>query len=345
MKAPLELVSATPGLSLGGSARRSLDLRELRYFHCVAKAGNFGRAARELKLDIPALTQQLEKLEGKVGARLFIRHRRGVTLTPAGSSLMERLDVIFGLLNVPLQQAQTPEQTVGSVAVALPPELAPFLAPRILEACLARWPNVTLAIREGSSASLEEWALGRQVDIALLQDPPLFDELEVESVAVERLGLVSGIRTPDDINAIRVRELAGLKLILPNARHWTRRLVEGAAFRRGIVLDQVLQVEGVALAKEMVRNGLGHTILPLIAVRDEVARGTLAFRPIEQDTLMTVHAIACRSGVAPAPFIAEVKGLLRGVISDLASTGGWIGATRTGISGKATEAAVEDTIG
>jgi DNA-binding transcriptional LysR family regulator len=247
---------------------------------------------------------------------------------------MDRLDLIFGLLDVPLQQAEAPEQTTGTVTLALPSEAAPFLAPRLIEACRERWPNVTLAIREGSSASLEEWVLARQVDLAVLQDPPGFDELRIEPVATERLGLVSGVRTATDAGPIRVRELSGLKLILPHARNWTRRLVESAAFRRGVVLERVREVDGVALIKEMVRDGLGHTVLPRIAVQEEVARGSLTFRPIEHETLLTVHAIAWR-GSAVAPFVADAGLLVRDTMSDIARSGAWTGATATRVSRRA----------
>ena len=128
-----------------------------------------------------------------------------------------------------------------------------------------------------------------------------------------------------------MRQLGGLKLILPHPRHWIRRLVDTAAFRRGIVLDQVQQVDGVALIKEMVRDGAGHTVLPFAAVRDEVARGTLSFLPIDHDPLLTVHAIACAAGVAPAPFVTEVSRLLRDVMSSQARSGAWAGASVTGI--------------
>ncbi len=317
------------GLSLGGLAGRALELRELRDFHSVARTGNFGRAARELNIGQPNVSHQVQKLEQELGTRLLIRHGRGVTLTQAGSCLMERLDVILGLLNAPLEPAPEPRQTTGSISLALPAEAAPLLAPRLLEACRERWPNVSLAIREGNSASLEEWVLDRRVDIAVLQDPPALEELDVEPVATERLGLVSGVRTIrlDGTDQIRVRHLADLKLILPHPRHWIRRLVESAAFRRGIVLNQVQQVDGVSLTKEMVRDGHGHTVMPFVAVRDEVARGSLTFRLIDHDPLLTVHAIATRGGAAPAPFVMEVRRLLRDEMSGLARSGVWAGAS------------------
>src|SRR4030088_2888751 len=78
----------TPGsVSLGGLANRALELRELRYFHSVARTGNFGRAARELNIGQPNVSHQVQKLEQELGTQLLIRHGRGVTLTQAGSCL------------------------------------------------------------------------------------------------------------------------------------------------------------------------------------------------------------------------------------------------------------------
>jgi len=325
-----------PGVTSGGLTSRALELRELRCFRSVARTGNFNRAARELNTSQPNVSYQVQKLEQELGIQLVIRHRRGVTLTQAGSCLMERLDVILGLLNAPLEPAATPERTSGTISVALPPEPAPLLVPRLLEACRERWSHLTLVIREGTSASLEEWVLDRRVDVAVLQDPAALDDLMIEPVVTERLGLVSDVRTLrlDGTDSIRVRQLGELKLILPHPRHWIRRLVDNAAFRRGIVLDQVQQVDGVALTKEMVRDGAGHTVLPFVAVRDEVARGTLSFLPIDHNPLLTIHAIASRGGVAPAPFVTEVGRVLHGVMSGLAKSGAWTGASLIGTPAK-----------
>jgi LysR family nitrogen assimilation transcriptional regulator len=331
--------NSAPGMSLGGLASRALELRELRYFHSVARTGNFGRAARELNITQPSVTHQVQKLEEELGTQLLIRHGRGVTLTQAGSCLMDRIDLIMQLLSTPLEQAQAPEQTIGTVSLGLPAELAPLLVPPLIEQCRTLWPNVTLAIREGTSASLEEWVMDRRVDVALVQDPPALDELDIEPVVEERLGLVSGVRRPL-LNAdgpIRLRQLAGLLLLLPHPRHWIRRRVEQAAFRRWLVLDRVQQVDSVPLTKEMVRSGLGCTVLPYATVQDEIARGTLAFHPFGHDPLFTVHAIAWRKAAAPAPFIAGFRCFLRDAVTDLAKAGTWAGATVVGTAAKPAE--------
>ena len=156
-------------LALAGRGGRALELREPRYFHSVARTGNFGRAARELNVGQPNVTHQVQRLEQELGTRLLIRHGRGVTLTQAGTCLMDRIDVILGLLSAPLEPVPAPRRTAGTLSLGLAPEAAPLLAPRVLEACQQRWPGVSLAVREGSSASLEEWVLDRRIDLAVFR--------------------------------------------------------------------------------------------------------------------------------------------------------------------------------
>jgi LysR family nitrogen assimilation transcriptional regulator len=319
----------TSGISSGGPAGKILELQELRCFHSLARTGNFGRASRELNLPQPSVTYRIQKLERELGTQLLVPHSRGVTLTQAGSCLMDRLDVIMPLLNSPLEPAQVPRQSIGTVSLGLPAELAPQVAPPLIEQCRTRWPGLTLAVHEGHSAALEEWVIGRRVDVSLVQDPPTLQELHIELIVNERLGLVSGVRLPSRLGAgpIGIRQLAGLDLILPHPRHWIRRRIEAAAFRRGVVLDRVQQVNSVPLSKEMVRNGLGCAVLPYVAVQDEIARGCLMFHPFGHETLCTVHAIACRRTAMSDPFVVAFCDFLRDAVIDLVKVGTWAGAT------------------
>ena len=66
-----------------------MDLKQLRYFVTVAESGHITRAAHMLGIQQPPLSQQMKALEASVGAQLFRRHPRGVSVTEAGKLLLE----------------------------------------------------------------------------------------------------------------------------------------------------------------------------------------------------------------------------------------------------------------
>src|SRR2546428_11047913 len=67
----------------------AVELRNLRAFVAIADTGHYGRAAENLKLTQPAITQRIQVLERELGVQLFIRSAREVHLTPAGELLLD----------------------------------------------------------------------------------------------------------------------------------------------------------------------------------------------------------------------------------------------------------------
>jgi LysR family nitrogen assimilation transcriptional regulator len=301
------------------------DLRELRCFLSVARTGNLGRAARELNLGQPAVSHRMRKLEAGLGKQLLVRHGRGVALTPAGTSLYDRIDQLLHLLESPLDSDAPTTAETGTVVLALPTELGLLVTP-LVEQFRRLWPAVRLDIQEGGGADLETWIQSRRVDIAVIQDPCATADLDARPVLTETLGLVVSARSAlaDATDPLRLRDIAGLPLVLPNQRHWIRRRLDRAAFQAGIQLNAAVQVDSVGLTKMMVRNALGCTVLPAIAVQDELARGVLAFRSIVRPSLCATHAIVCRKSES-SPAALDLARVLHTAMVSLVEDGAWQG--------------------
>lgn len=83
-----------------------MELRHLKYFLSVAEELHFGRAANNLNIAQPALSQQIKQLENELGFLLFNRTNQKVALTEAGSVFRNRAYHILELLNEAVEESQ-----------------------------------------------------------------------------------------------------------------------------------------------------------------------------------------------------------------------------------------------
>jgi len=140
----------------------SLDLRDLEVFLAVTRQGSFGRAANELRVSQPAVSERIRHLERVVGTRVFERTTRGATLTPAGEQLLpyaRRCAALAGeALEVMRQHDGHPR-----LVVAVHSTFAPRVVPLVLGA-LARLPR-RVSIRDAHSHEVEALVLDGVADV------------------------------------------------------------------------------------------------------------------------------------------------------------------------------------
>ncbi len=308
-----------------------MELRELRNFMRVARAGSVSRAAQELRLAQPALSRQIRKLEHELGVSLFTRHGRGVRLSTAGSLLLERAETITHLVHQAgedIKDDGVPAR--GRLTLGVPPAAGRLLVPLFAERFHAAWPSTTLHLREGVTSSLQEWLLEKRIDIAILHNPPAHEALDIRHILRERMLVVTPasvrIKTRKHPAAFRISELGDLPLILPNMAHNNRRLVEHAAHEHGVRLRIKIEADSVAFAKALVEKGLGYTILTYAAVQEEVARKTLAVYPIVRPTLSTQVTIVTLRDKQLPKLLHQTRDLLHDVCRTLVRNKTWTGA-------------------
>ena len=149
-----------------------MELRHLRYFVAVAELGSFTRAAQALFIAQPPLSSQVRDLEAEIGTPLLVRHVRGVSLTPAGDSVLREAREILAHADRLKRNAAREAGSAGrSLNIGFIASASDFLLPQVLPALRQRHPEVVLEVREMLSseqlAALQTGAL----DVALCRPP------------------------------------------------------------------------------------------------------------------------------------------------------------------------------
>src|SRR6516162_11113886 len=125
-----------------------MELHQLRYFVAVAQMGNFSRAAERCHVSQPSLSQQILKLERRLGQPLFSRLGRRAVLTDAGRMLLDRAMSILATVKDAERRLRAGDQLHnGRLAIGAIPTIAPYLLPPVLQSFVRHCPRVELIVR------------------------------------------------------------------------------------------------------------------------------------------------------------------------------------------------------
>src|SRR4051794_14617758 len=150
-----------------------MELRHLRYFIAVAEEGHVTRAAQRLGMQQPPLSQQIRALERELGVQLFRRKPRGVELTDAGKTFLERArEILDDVDRAFATTRRTARGEQGRVVVGFTSS-APFhpFVPRVIRAFREMSPLVSLILEESGSSELVQGLHNESIDAAFIRSP------------------------------------------------------------------------------------------------------------------------------------------------------------------------------
>jgi DNA-binding transcriptional LysR family regulator len=276
-----------------------MDLRQLEYFAAVARHRHFTRAAQELYVTQPALSQQVRRLERELGLELLKRTSTGVEVTPAGQELLARAEAI--LADVGAARAAMDEHAGvlrGFVRLAaatgellrLPAELAAFHAAH---------PGVRIALRHGSAREVLDALRRGAADLALLALAPGAEVggLEAEPLRDEPLRLIAA---PDEALAatVGIAELSTRPLILAERGTALREAVNAACQAAGFSPVPPFEIGDPATARFLAHAGLGASVVPASWL--EVPGPEVSVARLEPEPRLRPFLLAPAGGLTPA---------------------------------------------
>lgn len=274
-----------------------LNLRDIRALVAVAEAGSFTRAAERLHLSQPALTVQIRRLEEAIGARLFDRNSRNVTLTPTGRELLPLLRKSLEDMENLLRDARAMgEGESGTIRIACLPTFAASVLPELIIAMKRDVPRAVFQVRDVVASTVNALVRNEDADIGLTGGEVLDPLLEVLHKGVDRLVAVC----PREHALARKRritlsDLASFPLVLTAPGTSVRAVVDAALSESRTPLEIACEPMYMMTAVAMVRAGLGVTILPETA-REVRAEPGLVVKRIDHATFVRPIAIVSKRG-------------------------------------------------
>ena len=287
-----------------------MELRQLRYFIEIADQRSFTRAAETLSIAQPALTTQVQKLEAELRAPLFVRNKRGITLTEVGHVVLAEAR----------KTVDAADATTRAAALALDDAharlvfgySAGFPFPHItdlMRALRRDRPNVRIDMREMRSAEQVDSLVSGAIDFAFVHDRPDLRDGGLVHIPITEEFLMLAVPSGHRLSgrrSVRVADLADESFIVPgdNVGETARDEVYEATMRAGFEPRIVEEVSNMGILLGLVAAGLGVAILSSAAKALMVC--DLTFIPIVPRITMTYSAMYRRGfgGKVLAPFLA-----------------------------------------
>lgn len=192
-----------------------MELRLLRYFLTVAREGNITRASESLHIAQPSLSKQLMELEAELGKQLFIRSKRGVTLTDEGVLLRKRAEEILMLCEKTSQEISQSEDIItGGISIG---GAASAIVSQAVSAMMKAYPHVKFKFQNGDATRLGEELQQGLLDFGILLEP--VDITKYEHITLSEnveLGFLMRADSPlAEKEFLTPQDIGDMPLILP----------------------------------------------------------------------------------------------------------------------------------
>ncbi len=263
---------------------------QLRAFHHVALSGSFSRAAENLHVTQPAISDQIRKLEQDYDILLFNRAKRQVTLTPFGEELLVITRRLFDAEDQAHQLLSESRALQGGTLRIIADSAAHVL--RVLAQFRTRHPGVKVTIRAGNSQQVMESLHAFDADLGVIGEVPegeTFDHVRLNATPI--VAFMARSHPLAHRRKLALADLPGQALVLRERGSKTRTKLEQAAALAGITLEPAIEAEGREAIREIVASGAG---LGFVSGAEFIPDARLVSVPLEGgDVLMMQEALIC----------------------------------------------------
>jgi LysR family transcriptional regulator, low CO2-responsive transcriptional regulator len=259
-----------------------LDSGQLRVFCALARTGSFTKAARELSITQSGVSYSIKGLENDTACRLLDRLGKKIMLTQAGEQLFHHASRI-------LKEMETARDSLGRLGkwgtgrlrLGASTTACQHIIPPVLREFKESFPGHVITIEPGDTPDLATDLLEHRLDLALSLEIQRESQIKFHPLFTDELQFIISPMHPW-AKAVRIERATVPKqnYILYSKRSLTFRLIEDYFRSEQMVLNTVIELGSVEATKELVKLGLGVSILAPWAARKEIEEGSLMALPL-----------------------------------------------------------------
>jgi DNA-binding transcriptional LysR family regulator len=269
-----------------------MELHQLQYFIAIAEHGHFTRAAASLHVAQPSVSQQIRKLETELGAELFHRLKRHVTLTEAGEALLpwaRRIVSNIDAARTDVQELSNLER--GRISIGATPSIGTHFLPTTVADFHRTHPGITFVLREAGSRLLSSALEAGELDLALLILPVAQSAIATEMLIEEPiLAAVPPNHPLSQRTSLRISDLRGESFVLYRDGYDLREVTLSACQQAGFQPHVSLDGGEMDRVARFVNAGMGVALVPAMAFSSDEPAGI----PIREPALTRSIGIAYR---------------------------------------------------
>ncbi len=296
-------------------------MEHLSYYHIfytTAKCGSISRAAEELFISQPAVSKSVKKLEEQLGTTLFIRNKKGVTLTDEGKILYRYISSAFSSIQEgELHLKRNRELEVGRIHIGVSTTLCKHIMLPPLNRFIHENPHITVTIDCLSSAETAARLCENKLDVGLVVETKASRSLTFTPLTKLSYTFVASRQYLDNLKLREntdYRDKSGrffktATLMLMDQGNISRQHVETYFHDNSIETGQILETSNMELLVEFAKIGLGAACVIRNFVENDIKNGTLVEIPLKKSISRRTVGFAYSSESIYNPSVEKFKKL------------------------------------
>ena len=256
--------------------KRLPTMKQLQYLVSLADTQHFGRAAQRCHITQSTLSAGIRDLETVLGTPVAERTNRRVLITPVGARIAERAKSVLREAEEVMEVARAARTPMtGEMRLGVIPTIGPFVLPRIFPTLRARFPELTIYLREEQTAPLLARLQGGELDVALIALPYDTEDLRIDVLFEDELLFACNRNHAlAGVDEISLEALADEPLMLLEEGHCLRGHTLDVCTTSDRRARAQFEASSLLTMVQMVAAGVGVALIPRLAVDVHVTQGT-----------------------------------------------------------------------